>query len=269
MTFQLESLIILFLSMEKSVLQTIQAPTVCPSCSSTLEWQNDILYCRSKTCGAQSSQRLEFFAKTLKIKGLGPATIEKLELESIFDIYDTSLDIMVELLGSEKIAGKLFLEIEASKSSSLQDLLPAFSIPLIGKTASAKLCSKLSNLDALTEERCLAAGLGPKATSNIMTWFEKEYVPFFSALPFSFKSEEIVSPTLNKGVVCISGKLSSVKTKAEAEKALNQAGYKVKASLTREVTILLNESGIESSKNQKARDAGISIITNLNELIGV
>jgi NAD-dependent DNA ligase len=176
---------------------------------------------------------------------------------------------MVELLGSEKIAGKLFLEIEASKSASLQDLLPAFSIPLIGKTASAKLCSKLSNLDVLTEERCLAAGLGPKATSNIMTWFEKEYVPFFSALPFSFKSEEIISPTLNKGVVCISGKLSSVKTKAEAEKALNQAGYKIKASLTREVTILLNESGIESSKTQKARDAGISIITNLNELIGV
>ena len=60
----------------------------------------------------------------------------------------------------------------------------------------------------------------------------------------------------------------SFKTKAEAEKVLISKGYIVKSSLTREVTILVNESGLESSKTKKARDSGVSITTNLNQLLG-
>jgi len=38
--------------------------------------------------------------------------------------------------------------------------------------------------------------------------------------------------------------------------------------LTKDVTILVNESGIESAKTKKARDSGVQIITNLLEFIG-
>lgn len=249
----------------------IQAPTHCPSCSSTLEWRNDLLYCENTTCEGKSSQKLEHFAKTLKIKGLGPATIDKLQLESIFDIYEMDLDLLTELLSSEKLAGKLFLEIEGSKSASLQEVLPAFSIPLIGKSATAKLCPIISNLDELTVEKCEQAGLGPKATQNLMVWFRDEYLPYYKSLPFSFAStaSEVTPSNTSMGIVCITGKLSSVKTKAEAERLLVEAGYTTKSSLTKDVTILLNESGLESAKTKKARDAGISIVTNLNNLIGV
>lgn len=248
----------------------IQAPTNCPSCSSTLEWRNDLLYCENITCEGKSSQKLEYFAKTLKIKGLGPATIDKLQLESIFDIYEMNLDLLTELLGSEKMAGKLFLEIEGSKSASLQEVLPAFSIPLIGKSVTSKLCPVLWNLDELTVDICEQAGLGPKATQNLMIWFREEYLPYYKSLPFSFKSAISVASPVNTsmGIVCISGKLTSVKTKAEAERLLVDAGYTIKTSLTKDVTILLNESGLESAKTKKARDVGISIITNLNNLIG-
>ena len=61
---------------------------------------------------------------------------------------------------------------------------------------------------------------------------------------------------------------SVCKTKAEAEKALTNRGWIVKSSLTKDVTHLVNESGLESSKTKKARESGISIITNLNQLIG-
>ena len=249
----------------------IQAPTNCPSCSSTLEWRNDLLYCENTTCEGKSSQKLEHFAKTLKIKGLGPATIDKLQLESIFDIYEMDLDLLTELLSSEKLAGKLFLEIEGSKSASLQEVLPAFSIPLIGKSATAKLCPIIRNLDELTVEICEQAGLGPKATQNLMVWFRDEYLPYYKSLPFSFAStaSEVTPSNASMGIVCITGKLSSVKTKAEAERLLVEAGYTTKSSLTKDVTILLNESGLESAKTKKARDAGISIETNLNNLIGV
>jgi NAD-dependent DNA ligase len=247
----------------------IQAPTNCPSCSSDLIWKNDLLYCENVSCEGQGVQKLEHFAKTLKIKGLGPATIDKLQLESIFDIYNMSLDLLTELLSSEKLAGKLFLEIEGSKAASLQEVLPAFSIPLIGKSASEKLCSVLYKLDDLSEGVCESAGLGPKATQNLMVWFREEYLPYYKSLPFSFASETSKPSTASMGIVCITGKLSSVKTKAEAEKALVEAGFSVRSSLTKEVTILLNESGIESAKTKKARDNGVSIFTNLFELIGV
>jgi NAD-dependent DNA ligase len=182
-----------------------------------------------------------------------------------------NLNLLTELLSSEKLAGKLFLEIEGSKSASLQEVLPAFSIPLIGKSATEKLCTVLTNLDELTVDFCETAGLGPKATQNLMVWFREEYLPYYKSLPFSFKSttQEVAPSNTSMGIVCITGRLSSVKSKAEAEKLLVEAGYSMKSSLTKDVTILLNESGQESAKTKKARDAGISIETNLNNLIGV
>jgi hypothetical protein len=51
------------------------------------------------------------------------------------------------------------------------------------------------------------------------------------------------------------------------ETELEKAGYAISASLTSKVTLLVNESGIESAKTKKARDSGITIITNLKDLI--
>ena len=70
-----------------------------------------------------------------------------------------------------------------------------------------------------------------------------------------------------KGVICISCKLKSYNTKAAAKKVLESKGYIVKSSLTKDVTILVNESGINSAKQQAAHEKGITIITNLKEII--
>ena len=245
----------------------IEAPTNCPSCSSELVWRNDLLFCENPFCVGKETQKVEHFAKTLKIKGLGPATIAKLGITDLQQIYTLSLDNITELLGSEKMAEKLYKEIESSKSATLQEVLPAFSIPLIGKTASEKLCNVLNNIRDLSEVVCSEAGLGPKATENLMDWYYEGFLEGYSRLPFSFKSDRKVVGS--KGTVCITGRLSSVKTKGQAEKLLVEAGYKIKPSVTRDVTILLNESGMESAKTKKARDMGVSIITNLNQLIEV
>jgi len=230
---------------------------------------NEQLFCDNPSCEGQGIKKVEHFAKTLKIKGLGPSTISKLKISSISDIYSLRLEEMVERLDSVKIAGKVFDEIQKSKYCSLQELLPAFSIPLIGKTASEKLCTVLEDLNGLTEEVCKKAGLGPKAASNLISWFEVDYNTVYKELPFSFKSKKSTTPIATKGVVCITGKLVSFKTKSQAEKLLLEAGYSVKPNLTKEVTILVNESGIESAKTKKARDSNISVVTNIKELIEV
>lgn len=244
----------------------IVPPTTCPSCSSALLWKNDQLFCDNASCSAKTQKSIEHFSKTLKIKGLGASTIQKLNISDIVDIYDLSLDEMILDLGSEKLATKLYEEIKSSKNASLEEVLPAFSIPLIGRSAATKICSVVKSIYELNEDTCKAAGLGPKASDNLLKWLANDFVGYYEHLPFSFESETKVSVPKVKGVVCISGKLRSFKTKAEAETALNAAGYTVKSSLTKEVTILVNESGIESSKTQKARDSGVTIIDNLTKL---
>jgi NAD-dependent DNA ligase len=59
----------------------------------------------------------------------------------------------------------------------------------------------------------------------------------------------------------------SYKTKAEATAELESLGYTVKSSLTKDVEILVNESGIESAKTIKARESGVEVITNLKTFI--
>ena len=245
-------------------MQTITAPSTCPSCGSKLELSFPLLYCRNPSCGDQSSKKIEHFAKTLKIKGLGPAAINSLVLESINDIYAISEYEIVNLLGSQKLGEKLFIEIQNSAKAPLNILLAAFSIRLIGKTASEKLSAVCESIHDINEDSCAKAGLGPKATESLLGWIEEEY-PLLD-IPHSFAFE---SPKIRTGgVVCISGKLKSFKTKAQATEALEQHGYTVKSSVTKDVTILVNESGVESQKTTKARESGVTIVENLLDFLG-
>ena len=244
----------------------INIPTNCPSCTSSLVLVNDILYCRNTDCGSINRKRVEHFATTLKIKGLGPAAVEKLELSSPLDIYNLSLEDISEGLNSEKLAAKLFDEIEQSKSKQLDDVLPALGIPLIGKTATDKLSNICTDIESITSETCLEAGLGPKATENLIDWLNDNDWYLFLPQNLSFGSTKTISQA-NKGVVCITGKLNSFKTKAEAQVELEQLGFTVKSSITRDVTILVNESGKETTKTQKARESGIIVITDLKQFI--
>ena len=246
-------------------MQMIQAPTNCPSCGSLLDVVNNLLFCRNTSCGSQTLKKIEHFAKTLKIKGLGPRAIQKLRVTTSQELYSLTLEEFVQLLESEKIGVKVFEEVQKSRGVPMNVILPALSIPLIGNTASKKLAAVCDYLADIDEESCKLAGLGPKATENLLQYIQ-ENVDELLAHPFSFKFEKPIA-VANKGVVCISGKLKSYKTKSEASEILQQQGYTVKGSLTRDVTILVNESGIESAKTKQARDKGIKIINNLLDFL--
>jgi len=238
----------------------IIAPTNCPSCNAELVLSNSILYCINKTCPAQGLKTIENFSKILKIVGLGPARIEKLDIHSIVELYSLTEEFIVSRLG-DTIGTKLYAQIQSSKNASLNQVLPALGIPLIGKVAADKICAKFSHLTEITEELALTV-LGPQATANLMAWIQTEE---YKELPFSFKSEKINSA--DGPSVCITGKLFSFKTKSEAAAYLTQRGYKVVSSVTKDTVYLVNESGIESEKTKKASANGTIIINNIMELI--
>jgi len=245
----------------------IEAPVNCPSCNSVLESVNYLLYCRNASCSVKVSKLVEHFSSTLKIKGLGPASIDKLGIRSLEQIYDLSMTDICESLDSVKLGEKLYKEIQNSRNAPLNVLLPAFSIPLIGKTASEKLSKVCEDIEEIDYDLCRTAGLGDKASTNLCEWIEQEFYQV-SLLPFSFKFIKTSDTPVSKGIVCITGKLKSYKTKALAKNTLTALGYGVKSSLTKDVTILVNESGVESAKTKKARDSGVQIITNLLDLTG-
>lgn len=245
----------------------IDIPTNCPCCSYTLELVNDQLFCRNTSCGAQLSKKLEHFCKVLNIKGMGPKTVEKLQVSDITELFYLELDDLIAALGSAKIAEKLLQEIEGAKNSDLSTVLQSFSIPLIGSTASNKITQVVSHIDEITAEKCREAGLGDKATENLMNWLNTEFKEMKEFLPFSFTSVKQNTGNSNKPTVCITGKLKSYKTKAEATRLLEQFGYKVVESVTKTLCYLVDEAGDNSSKRKKAEEYGINIINDLNQLL--
>lgn len=243
----------------------IEEPTTCPACDYTLIKVNDQLFCKNTACPAQLNKKLEHFCKTLGIKGLGPRTIERLQIQELSEIFYMDFDEMVSVLG-EKTAIKLQQEIEKAKSASLQTVLASLSIPLIGETAAGKLCSVIDDINSISLETCKEAGLGDKATENLLNWLEyegKDLIPF---LPFSFKTTS-KNNSQNLKTVCITGKLKSFKTKADAKDILEKAGYRLVDSVTKTTNYLVDESNSTSSKRATAEKYGIPIITDLKDLI--
>ena len=247
----------------------IEIPTVCPCCSYPLELVNSQLFCRNTACGAQLGKKLEHFCKTLGIKGMGPKTVEKLDLQDLTELFYLDSDTVTQALGSEKTAAKLLDEIERAKGADLATVLASFSITLVGATASKKICEVVEHIDQITYETCKTAGLGDKVTENLVGWLQTDFPDLREFLPFSFKSNRNsnASSNNNSKTVCITGKLSSYKTKADAYTALEAAGYRAVESVTKTTDYLVDEEDKASTKRKKAESLGIPIITNLNTFL--
>lgn len=245
-------------------MQIIEIPTNCPICDSKLNLIKDQLFCENTYCEAQVGKKIEHFCKTLKIKGLGPATVAKLQLEDITQLFYLDEQELSSQIG-EKLSQKLLQEIEQSKESDFATVLEAMSIPLVGKTASTKLASVINSFEEINSDSCKLAGLGEKVTANIQDWIYFEYPEIKEFLPFKFKSK--IKPPVDGKVICITGKLESFATKKDAALALNAKGYQVVDNLTKTVDFLVDEGNKSSAKRQKAESYGIPIITNLAQFI--
>jgi DNA ligase (NAD+) len=232
----------------------IQIPDRCPTCNSVLEMVNDQLFCRSTTCPAKSLKGLIHYAKTVKIMGLGEKTLEKLETNTINDLYNYTIEDLTTKLG-DKIGTKLFNEIDNSTQTTITKFLNGMGVPLIGKTASAKIDSVVNTIEEINAETCKEAGLGAKATDNLVNWVNTEYAKY-QDLPIEFQESE---PVASGQLVCISGKIPGY-TKAKIKELLLDFNIAVKDSLTKDVDYLIsNETG--TTKTNKAEQYNIQVIS--------
>lgn len=238
----------------------IEIPTECPSCGQTLIRVNDQLFCKNPECEEVLIKKVLNFASVMEIKGLGEKTIEKLEISDITDIYLLEIEDMQSVIG-EKLAVKLYEEIQKSRKTTLETLLTAFSIPSIGKESANKLSGVVDSIPNITKDICVKAGIGEKSTDKLLEWIKHTY-PKYKDLPITFEDKSVSNYSMT---VCISGKLTSFTTKKEAEVWLNSKGILVIPDVTKKVDYLIKEDDKHSSKEDKAIKYDIPIIT-INDL---
>lgn len=238
----------------------IEIPTTCPSCASDLELVNSQLFCRNKDCPAQSTKKVEAFVKKMRIKGLGPASISKLGFVHPLEIYESSLEYYVEVLG-EKIGQKIFNEIENSKTTTFATFLSALSIPLIGDTASKKVGYEHNNIDNLVHD-VHKEMLGYKARCNLEDYLDQNYFEVTELEKyFIFLDQSVAVTPGSSGNVCITGKLNDFSNRAKAKECLEGYGYTVTTTVSGKTDYLVCEDGSTSSKSKKAESLGIPIVT--------
>ena len=241
-------------------------PVKCPNCMSTLERVKDQLFCRNLSCSARQSKSVEKYAKTMRIKGLGEKTIEKLKISSVNDIYSLSEKDLTTVLGNT-VGSKVFLEIEKSKETTLGLFLSAMSIPLIGKTAGDKISQCTNKLEDIDLALCKNAGLGEKAAISLSNWVENYIKNEYIYLPLKF-SQELSKPDTFKLNVVITGKLDDFPSRNKAKDYLSDLQVNVLSSVSSKVNYLICDKPSSSSSVTKAKSLNIPIIT-MSELLGV
>lgn len=200
---------------------------------------------------------LEHFIKTMGIKGLGPASIRKMNLTHPLDLYKDQPWTDLGANGS-----KIKEEIQRSKEKPYKIVLAALGIPLIGLTVAEKIVSKIPRFDRLRDvENIKIEGIADKIIENILTWLEvNEH--WVSELPLNL-SEELTVASLEKPArkykkICITGKLDM--TRQELKDILVNHGYDVKDVVSRDTYALITGGDSTSSKYLKAEEYGIRII---------
>lgn len=241
----------------------IEIPKECPSCSTTLYEENGQLFCLNNIdCPAQSQKAFEHFAKSAELKGFGPAVIEKLELQSIFDFFELSYDDLLEATKSEKLSVKLFEELKKLQSLDIATFLTCLGIAGLGKVRAKQLADVISSVTEINNETCRKAKLGEITTDSVMSYLANNPKIF----DIKLKQCEARITNQTKATVCITGSLKDFKNRKDATEFLEKAGYKVTSSITKDVSILIceDESKINSSSYKKALEKNLTITTIFN-----
>lgn len=261
-------------------------PDKCPNCGGDVEVHNEngskTLHCTNSECSAKLLGKLTHFASknAANIDGLSEQTLQKFIslgwLNTFKDIYKLSehRKTMMKLDGfGKKSVDKLLDAIEKSRDITLDRFLYALSIPLIGRTASkdiAKYCHNSVDefvfiIQNTSLEFATVDGIGTVATCSLDDWWHSNCDMFYDLIEeFAFDDLEVKSGgvDLSEKVFVITGFLTHYKNRDELVQKIEQLGGKVSGSVSAKTNYLINnDKESASSKNQKAKKLGISIIS--------
>ena len=264
----------------------IEIPKNCPVCGGPTEvralFEAKALYCTNPNCLAKKIKLFSHFVSrdAMNIEGLSEMTIEKLIgrgfIKEPADLFrmDTP-EIREEFVQMEGFGEKSFENLLAAarkaQTVSMPKFLYSLGIPGIG-LANAKLICKAFNYDmdairsATAESLTDIPGLGAVLAANVTAYMaDPEYARMLSDLlgVVSFEAQEEVknSPITGKTFV-ITGAVSHFPNRDAVKDYIEERGGKVAGSVSAKTDYLINnDTASGSSKNKKAKELGIPIIS--------
>lgn len=266
---------------------TWKLPDECPCCDGAVEIHNEngskTLHCCNDGCRAKLLSRLIHFCSknAINIEGLSESTLEKLIniglLENFVDIYwlFQYRDQLERLEGmGNKSVSTLMNNIEKSRRTTLERFIYSLSIPLIGRTAS-KTISKYLHGDfedfydkwINNYNWSLLDDFG-STMNDSMNNFIRHNCLWIKELANEFKFERQMENNKNEGVdlsgktFVITGSLNTFTNREELKELIENLGGKVSGSVSAKTDYLINnDNSSGSSKNKKAKELNVPIIT--------
>lgn len=269
-------------------------PHTCPACGqeTVVKKENDVecLFCVNPGCPAKKIKSFGLFTSrdAMNIDGLSEATLEKFIARGFIhdfgDIFEISRykDEIVEMEGfGQKSYDNLMESLERAKETTLPRVIYSLGIANIGLANAKVICRHFDNdLDrirhASLEEVSDIDTIGPVIAGNLVAYFRDEdnnrrldHLMSFLHIQEDGPKQEQIFEGMN---FVITGSLVRFGNRSEAKELIESLGGKVTGSVTKKTNYLINNDiQSNSSKNKKARELGIPILSeeDFRKLAGV
>ncbi len=269
-------------------------PHTCPACGqeTVVKRENDVecLFCVNPGCPAKKIKSFGLFTSrdAMNIDGLSEATLEKFIARGFIhdfgDIFEISRykDEIVEMEGfGQKSYDNLMESLERAKETTLPRVIYSLGIANIGLANAKVICRHFDNdLDrirhASLEEVSDIDTIGPVIAGNLVAYFRDEdnnrrldHLMNFLHIQEDSPKQEQIFEGMN---FVITGSLVHFGNRSEAKELIESLGGKVTGSVTKKTNYLINNDiQSNSSKNKKARELGIPILSeeDFRKLAGV
>ena len=264
---------------------TITPPAVCPVCGAPTEIHDEngvrTLHCPNPSCPAKMVKSFTHFVSrnAMNIEGLSEATLEKFIDEALIkkfaDIFRMEVlrDRIVNMEGfGEKSFENLLESAERASHTTPERLLYALGIPNIG-AANAKMIAracgnKWEQIQNLTEEQLSSIdGIGDIMAKAYVDFFAAEenretVADLLSVLTIDESFEEQQESAISGKTFVITGSLEHFENRDACKAKIESLGGKTAGSVSKKTDYLINnDSTSGSSKNKKAAELGIPVIT--------
>ena len=260
-------------------------PNTCPACGGETKLIKDsmawTLNCTNPDCPAKQIKSFALFTSrdAMNMEGISENTLEKLLATGILsdftDLYKLSdhKDVIVALEGfGEKSYEKMIDSIEASRNTTLPRVLYALGIPGIGVANAKVICRHFEYnpeyiINADADELSEVEGIGEILAKSIVDYFSLEKnKKLFCDILKELRLEEVKVDRSNDMVngrsFVITGSLNTYANRDELKAKIESLGGKVTGSVSAKCECLINNDvASTSSKNKKAKELGVRIIS--------
>ena len=272
----------------KDAVGEVEIPTECPVCHAPTEIRisknsgTKTLHCTNPDCTAKNVKKFtRFVSKSgMDIDGLSIQTMLKFINEGYIhefaDIYHLKdhFDVISQMEGfGEKSVNNMDKSIEKSRNVHPVNFIFALCIPLIGTDAGKKIVGAIG-FDAFLKRMEHQEGfedidgIGAERSNSILAWYAKESNRMSLVHLLEELSIEHVEPKDTSEGTCvgmtfvITGDVHHYKNRDEFKAYVESQGGKVAGSVSGKTSYLVNNDvESNSSKNRKAKDLGIPIIS--------